>query len=164
MEDFRVNEPSNSSNASGSAPGWERAALERLLMAQVQEQRAARRWRVTLRLLWLVLIGGLAWFFFAHTPNTGAVSTPHTALIEVQGEIAEGTEAGADQVVAALRQAFEDSGAQAVVLLINSPGGSPVQAGIINDEIHRLKALHKKPVYAVVEETCASEEIGRAHV
>ena len=43
-----------------------------------------------------------------------------------------------------------------MVLLINSPGGSPVQAGIINDEIMRLKAKHKKPVYAVVEETCAS--------
>jgi protease-4 len=59
-------------------------------------------------------------------------------------------------VVAAMRSAFEDKGAQAVVLLINSPGGSPVQAGIINDEIRRLKALHQKPVYAVVEETCAS--------
>jgi protease-4 len=55
-----------------------------------------------------------------------------------------------------MRQAFEDEGSQAVVLLINSPGGSPVQAGMINDEIKRLKALHQKPVYAVVEETCAS--------
>jgi protease-4 len=55
-----------------------------------------------------------------------------------------------------VRAAFEDEGAQAVVLLINSPGGSPVQAGIINDELRRLKAKHKKPVYAVVEETCAS--------
>ena len=55
-----------------------------------------------------------------------------------------------------MRTAFEDAGAQAVVLLINSPGGSPVQAGIINDEVRRLKALHKKPVYAVVEESCAS--------
>jgi protease-4 len=58
--------------------------------------------------------------------------------------------------MAALRSAFEDEGAQAVVILINSPGGSPVQAGLINDEIRRLKALYKKPVYAVVEETCAS--------
>jgi len=58
--------------------------------------------------------------------------------------------------VAALRGAFEDEGAQAVVLLINSPGGSPVQAGIINDEIKRLKLKHKKPTYAVVEESCAS--------
>ncbi|HEX5391241.1 MAG TPA: S49 family peptidase [Burkholderiaceae bacterium] len=161
MEDFRVPESATPSaspapQAAAASPGWERAALERLLTAQLQEQRAARRWRVGLRLLWLGFLATLAWFLLAHTPNTTSVSTPHTALIEVQGEIADGTEAGADQVVAALRQAFEDSGSQAVVLLINSPGGSPVQAGIINDEIHRLKALHKKPVYAVVEETCAS--------
>ena len=73
-----------------------------------------------------------------------------------KGEIASGGDASAELIVAAMRNAFEDDGAQAVVLLINSPGGSPVQAGIINDEIRRLKAKHKKPVYAVVEETCAS--------
>ncbi|MDP3522593.1 MAG: S49 family peptidase [Hydrogenophaga sp.] len=160
MEDFRVPDPSTPAAApapqAAAVPGWERAALERLLMAQLQEQRAARRWKVILRLLWLAFLGAMAWFLFAQSPSTTSVSTPHTALIEVQGEIADGTEAGADQVVAALRQAFEDSGSLAVVLLINSPGGSPVQAGIINDEIHRLKALHKKPLYAVVEETCAS--------
>jgi protease-4 len=59
-------------------------------------------------------------------------------------------------MIAAMKTAFEDEGAKGVVLLINSPGGSPVQAGIINDEIKRLKAKHKKPVYAVVEESCAS--------
>ena len=77
-------------------------------------------------------------------------------MVKIEGEIASGAEASAELVVAAMRSAFEDKGAQAVVLLINSPGGSPVQAGIINDEIRRLKALHQKPVYAVVEETCAS--------
>jgi protease-4 len=77
-------------------------------------------------------------------------------VVEIKGEIASGAEASAELIVAALRSAFEDEGAQAVVLLINSPGGSPVQAGIINDEIRRLKAKHKKPVYAVVEESCAS--------
>ncbi|MFC7409735.1 MULTISPECIES: S49 family peptidase [Hydrogenophaga] len=159
MEDFRVSDaPSAATPATptSATPGWERAALERLLMAQLKEQRAARRWRVALRLLWLGFLGTVAWLLFAQVPTTTSVSTPHTALIEVQGEIADGTEAGADQVVVALRQAFEDSGSQGVVLLINSPGGSPVQAGMINDEIHRLKALHNKPVYAVVEETCAS--------
>lgn len=83
-------------------------------------------------------------------------STPHTAVIEIRGEIAAGAEASADNVVSSLQAAFEDSGAQAVVLLIDSPGGSPVQAGIINDEISRLKALHTKKIYTVVEETCAS--------
>jgi protease IV len=77
-------------------------------------------------------------------------------VIEIKGEIASGAEASAELIVSSLRTAFEDSGAQAVVLLINSPGGSPVQAGIINDEIRRLKVLHKKPVYAVVEESAAS--------
>jgi protease IV len=74
----------------------------------------------------------------------------------VQGEIAAGNEASAELLVAALKSAFEDKGAVAVVLRINSPGGSPVQSGIVNDEIRRLKALHKKKVYAVVEEMCAS--------
>ena len=77
-------------------------------------------------------------------------------MVDVKGEIASGADASAEYVVAALRSAFEDEGSKAVVLLINSPGGSPVQAGMINDEIVRLKAKHGKPVYAVVEETCAS--------
>ena len=76
--------------------------------------------------------------------------------VDIKGEIASGAEASAEYVVAALRSAFEDEGSKAVVLLVNSPGGSPVQAGIINDEIVRLKAKHGKPLYAVVEETCAS--------
>ena len=83
-------------------------------------------------------------------------STPHTALVEIKGEIASGGEASAELVVSSMRSAFEDTGALAVVLLINSPGGSPVQAGIINDEILRLKAKYNKPVYAVVEESAAS--------
>jgi protease-4 len=77
-------------------------------------------------------------------------------VVEIKGEIASGADASAEFVVASMRSAFEDEGSQAVVLLINSPGGSPVQAGIINDEIRRLKEKHQKPVYAVVEETCAS--------
>jgi protease-4 len=77
-------------------------------------------------------------------------------LIEVRGEISPESEASAENLVAAIKGAFEDTGSQAVVLRINSPGGSPVQAGIVNDEIRRLKAKHKKPVYAVVDEVCAS--------
>jgi protease-4 len=74
----------------------------------------------------------------------------------VRGEISPESDASAERINAALRSAFEDKSAQAVVLRINSPGGSPVQAGIVNDEIKRLKGLHKKRVYAVVEEICAS--------
>jgi protease-4 len=77
-------------------------------------------------------------------------------MVEIKGEIASGAEASAELVIAAMRAAFEEREAEAIVLLINSPGGSPVQAGIINDEIIRLKAKYKKPVYVVVEESCAS--------
>lgn len=134
---------------------WERATIEKLLMATIREQRAARRWRWFGRLFWLGLMAVGIWWFMQSSMAT-ATTSPHTAVVEISGAIAAKTEASSENVVVAMRQAFEDEGSQAVVLLINSPGGSPVQAGIINDEIHRLKTLHGKKVYAVVEETCAS--------
>ena len=137
--------------------GWERETLERLVMAQIDEQRIARRWRIGFRLLWLVLAIAVFWYSSHH--NKAAISanpSSHTALIEIKGEIDSEANANAEWIITSLRSAFEDEGALAIVLLINSPGGSPVQAGMINDEIRRLKALHQKPVYAVVEETCAS--------
>ena len=138
------------------APNWERATLEKLVFASLREQRLARRWRTFVRLAWLLVFVALGWLAFSEGVSNQNVTTPHTAVIEIKGEIASGAEASAELVVASVRAAFEDEGAQAVVLLINSPGGSPVQAGIINDEIKRLKALHNKPVYAVVEESAAS--------
>ncbi len=136
--------------------GWERATLEKLAFAALTEQRRARRWRNFVRLAWLAVIVAVAWLAVERggPPQDGA--KPHTAVLEIKGEIASGAEASAELIIEALRGAFEDEGAKAVVLLINSPGGSPVQAGIINDEIRRLKAKHNKPVYAVVEESCAS--------
>jgi len=142
--------------ATAHAPGWEREVLEKLVFATLAEQRAARRWRIFTRLAWLVFLSVMAWVLLMRDATTTSKSTPHTAVVDVKGEIASGAEASAEFVVAAMRSAFEDSGSQAVVLLINSPGGSPVQAGIINDEIVRLKAKYNKPVYVVVEETCAS--------
>ena len=139
-----------------SAPGWERATLEKLAFAALNEQKATRRWKTFVRLSWLVFFVALVWMgLHRGTPATDA-SVPHTAVIEIKGEIAAGADASAEFVNAALRTAFEDPGSKAIVLLINSPGGSPVQAGMMNDEILRLKAKHKKPVYAVVEESCAS--------
>jgi protease IV len=137
---------------------WERETLERLVMAQINEQRAARRWRIGFRLFWILLVLGVMWFSFHHGKNAANTAHPasHTALIEIKGEIDADANANAEWIIDSMRQAFEDDGAQAVVLLINSPGGSPVQAGMINDEIKRLKAIHQKPVYVVVEETCAS--------
>ncbi|MDO8321244.1 S49 family peptidase [Rhodoferax sp.] len=139
-----------------ASPGWERATLEKLAYASLNEQKAARRWKTFVRLSWLAFFVFLVWFAMQRGAPSGNVSGPHTAVIEIKGEIAAGSEASAEFVNAALRAAFEDTGAKAVVLLINSPGGSPVQAGMMNDEIVRLKTKHKKPVYAVVEETCAS--------
>ncbi len=136
---------------------WERDTLERLAFATLAEQRASRRWRIFFRFAWLSLVGALLWTGMQKGGVTGTnPSQPHTAVVAIKGEIADGADASAEWVVTALRAAFEDEGSQAVVLQINSPGGSPVQAGIINDEIRRLKAKHKKPVYAVVEESCAS--------
>ena len=139
-----------------SKPGWERDVLEKLVFATLKEQRSARRWRIFMRLTWMLIIAAIAWAVFSRETTTASKTSPHTAVVDIKGEIAAGNEASAEFVVAAMRSAFEDSGSKAVVLLINSPGGSPVQAGMINDEITRLKAKHNKPVYAVVEETCAS--------
>ncbi len=134
----------------------ERDALRELLTAQLKEQRAARRWRVFFRLSWLLLAVVVLWLGVSRTHVGTDLSVPHTALIDIKGEIGSGAETQAEEVVDALREAFDDQGAKAVVLRINSPGGSPVHAGIINDEIRRLKAKHEKPVYAVVEESFAS--------
>ncbi len=144
-----------SAATSAAAPTWS-AGLEQLLQDLLRDRRSERRWRLFFRLAWLVLTLLALTLLVASPVNTASKSAPHTALIEVRGEIAADTEASAENLVSSLKAAFEDRGAQAVVLRINSPGGSPVQAGIINDEIRRLKALHQKPVYAVVEEMCAS--------
>ncbi|WP_419964774.1 S49 family peptidase [Pelomonas caseinilytica] len=122
----------------------------------LRERRAERRWRNLFRLFWLTLAALLVYSLWMQGRHVTPSATPHTALIEVRGEIAADTEASAELLLAALKDAFNDDAAQAIVLRINSPGGSPVQAGIVYDEIKRLKKLHDKPVYAVVEEVCAS--------
>lgn len=152
MNDDNAGLPASPSNK----PGWERETIEKLLFASLKEQQSARRWKIFMRLLWLATLGAVAWFVYNAENVSTSITTPHTAVIEIRGEIASGAEASAVNVLSSLALAFDDPGAQAIVLLIDSPGGSPVQAGIINDEITRLKALHNKKVYAVVEETCAS--------
>ena len=139
-----------------SAPDWERNTLEKLAFASLNEQRATRRWKTFTRLSWLLFFVVLVWMVSHRGTPTAGATIAHTAVVEIKGEIAAGADASAEFINAALKAAFEDESAKAVVLLINSPGGSPVQAGMMNDEIRRLKIKHKKPVYAVVEETCAS--------
>ncbi len=136
--------------------GWERETLEKLAFATLNEQQKERWWKNFFRFAWLFLIVATLVVSFYKEGVSSPSNQPHTAVVEIRGEISADTEASADSVMEALRAAFEEDSAKAVVLLINSPGGSPVQAGLINDEVRRLKALHKKPVYAVVEEMSAS--------
>ncbi|WP_198086041.1 S49 family peptidase [Variovorax sp. E3] len=156
FEPFEAATPSNMAKDPTQRPGWERATLEKLAFASLNEQKATRRWKTFVRLSWLAFFIFLAWLALSRSAPSTAKTTAHTAVVEIKGEIAAGGDASAEFVVAAMKTAFEDEGAKGVILLINSPGGSPVQAGIINDEIKRLKAKYKKPIYAVVEETCAS--------
>lgn len=150
------NPPASASAASAPAGGWEREVLEKVLMATVREQRAARRWRIFFRFVALGLIGVLIYAFASlegETVSTGR----HTAIVTLEGEIAANTNASAENINASLQAAFADDNTVGVILKINSPGGSPVQAGMINDEIRRLRAKYKKiPLYVVVEEMCAS--------
>jgi protease-4 len=154
-----VSAPASSEPVKATPPiddGWSRQTLERLAFANLTEQKSARRWKVGLRVAWLVFLVVVFWQLFSYSSPTSNPTMPHTAMVSIVGEIGSETEASAENVMTSMRLALEDSGSQALVLLINSPGGSPVQAGLINDEIVRLRALHNKPIYAVVEESCAS--------
>jgi protease IV len=143
--------------ANSQAPGWEREVLEKLAFASLKEQRARRRWNIFFRFVALAIV--LVVLFRAFEIGGGELesSGPHTALVEIDGTIEAGGNGGADVVIPALNRAYEDAGSVGVILRINSPGGSPVQAGMINDEIARLrKAYPKKPLHVVVDEMCAS--------
>ncbi len=143
---------------SGSDPGWERRTIEGLLRSALDEQRRARRWRIFFRLLTLGLIVTI--LLLARSPDWSATELKggrHTALIDIHGVIAADQVANAQDVVEGLRKAYRDHQTAGIILRINSPGGSPVQAGIINDEITRLRGLHPDiPVVAVIEDICAS--------
>ncbi|MHB1141843.1 MAG: S49 family peptidase [Sulfuricaulis sp.] len=145
------------SGAAGRSPRWERDLLERLAFAALTEQRRARRWGIFFKLFfaaYLVLILVLAQ---SDSWSGKALTTSHTALVDIEGVISADSLANADNVISGLRAAFENKSAQGVVLRANSPGGSPVQAGYINDEIKRLRAKHPDtPVYAVIGDMCAS--------
>lgn len=142
---------------SSRGPGWERDVLEKLTLATLKEQRATRRWSIFFRLLTLAVVLGFIWMVSGFGSKEAEITGPHTALIEINGTIESGTAGAADSVIPALNQAFSDESSVGVVIRINSPGGSPVQAGMINDEIGRLRTTYpRKPVYVVVDEICAS--------
>jgi protease-4 len=136
---------------------WERGLIEKLATAALKEQRRARLWGIfwkilTFTYITVVLVLALDW-----KGSSDASGEKHTALVEVQGVIGPGTESSAEKVVLALQSAFKDKNTQGVVMRINSPGGSPVQAQNIFDEMKRLRQKYPEtPLYVVVEDLCAS--------
>ena len=144
---------------SESNNNWERGVLEKLAMSAIQEQRRARHWGIFFKVLtfgYLFILLFLAMGWLGNKTET-ALGGKHTALVEMDGVIASNSAASADNIIHSLQDAFKDKKTQGVILRINSPGGSPVQAGYINDEIRRLRAKYPKiPLYVVVEDMCAS--------
>lgn len=143
---------------SESETNWERDVLEKLALATLQEQRRARHWSIFFKVLWFIFLFVLLYLAFGwYEKGETAAAGEHTALVTIDGVIASDSQANADDIISALDDAFKDSGTKGVILDIDSPGGSPVQAGEINDEIRRLRKRYPKiPIYTVVEDLCAS--------
>jgi protease IV len=143
-------------------PQWERAVLEKVALKALDEQRRHRQWNALFRLLWLIFFfllfaAFMGWIGRPDRESSSAAAGRFTALVDLEGVIAPDSKASADKINKALNRAFKDSGTQGVVLRINSPGGSPVQSGYINDEIVRLRAKYpEKHLYVVVQDLCAS--------
>jgi protease-4 len=139
-------------------PNWERGVLEKLAFSALREQKTARRWGIFFKLLTfayltVLLVALVDWDLGPEGMGGGK----HTALVDINGVIGAGGDASSEHVNAALQAAFKDKNTQGVVLRINSPGGSPVQAGQVYDEIRRLRGLYPAiPVYAVIDDICAS--------
>jgi protease IV len=136
---------------------WERRVITRLAQASLKEQMRARRWSIFFKFLVFAYITFML-FMFVEPDFTGAkLASKHTALVDLNGIIADNEDASADNIISSLRSAFEDSKTAGVILRINSPGGTPVQAGYIYDEIVRLRKLYPDiPLYAVISDMCAS--------
>lgn len=137
-------------------PGWERRTLEKLAFATLDEQRRKRRWGIFFKFLGFAYLA-VVLAAFVDWGGTTVHEERHTAIISLTGVIQAKGEASAEHLISALQEAFEAKNSAGVILRINSPGGSPVQAGMVNDEIRRLRAKYPdKPLYAVVEDLCAS--------
>ncbi|MBI5626869.1 MAG: S49 family peptidase [Nitrosomonadales bacterium] len=138
---------------------WERGVLEKLAMAALQEQRRARHWSIFFKVLTFGYLFFILFIFMGWKDKGESAlgAGKHTAVVEMYGVISSDSSASADNLIPSLQDAFKDKDTQGVILRINSPGGSPVQAGQINDEIRRLRAMYPAiPLYAVVEDICAS--------
>ena len=144
---------------SGTEPSpWERGVLEKVLLESIREQRIARRWNIGFKLAFLAYIGIALWAAFkplsSARPGGGK---DHTAVIKIEGLIADGSRANADAIIRALKGAAEDAGTKGIILKMNTPGGTPVQAAYVFEAVRTLKKDHPKlPVHAVVTDLCAS--------
>lgn len=138
-------------------PSWEREVITSLAEASLKEQRRSRRWGIFFKLLTFIYIGAAVFLIDSSSMTSPVNSGKHTALVELNGVIADTEKASADSIVTSLRNAFDDENSAGIILRINSPGGSPVQSGYIYDEIRRLRKEHPDtPLYAVVTDICAS--------
>lgn len=136
---------------------WEQDAIAKLATAGLKEQQRSRRWGIFFKLLGFAYLGIFLVGMMGWNLTSLSEGTRHTAMVEMTGIIADGEAASAQNVILGLRAAFKNNRSVAVILKINSPGGSPVQAGYINREITRLRELYPgKPLYAVVTDICAS--------
>ncbi len=133
--------------------------IEKVLMDLQGEQKRSRRWGIFFKSLTFLYLFALLWLIRLPGEHGGDMlpESDYAAVIEVNGVIAADEDANADMLITALRDAFDDEKARGVILRINSPGGSPVQAGYIYDEIKRLKEIRPDfPVYAVIMDLGAS--------
>jgi len=137
---------------------FEQALVSKIALEAITEQRRARRWSVFFKLFMVGYISIFTVYYLVDGmvgPSLGGVK--HTALIDISGVISADSEASADYIVSGLRAAFEDKNTAGIILRINSPGGSPVQAGYVNDEIYRLRDEYPDiPIYSVITDVCAS--------
>ncbi|MDL2284282.1 signal peptide peptidase SppA [Oxalobacter sp. OttesenSCG-928-P03] len=145
---------------SGKEVAWEREIIEKMLTATLKEQRAKRRWGIFFKFLAVavvIILFGVARTVDFSSDEGAPVEGSHAALIKISGVISSETRASAEKITKSLQKAFSEKNVTGIILRINSPGGSPVQAGRIHDEIIRLRQLYPgKPVHVVVEEVCAS--------
>jgi len=140
-----------------SATSWERQTIEKVALAAIAEQRRARRWGILFKSLLFVYLFALLFIGMGWLGKKEILPGKHTALVDLNGVISASSAASAENMMAGLQDAFKDKRTRGVILRINSPGGSPVQAGDINDEMRRLRAKYPDiPLYAVVEDICAS--------
>ena len=140
-------------------PAWERQTIEKLAFAALKEQKTSRRWGIFFKLLTFayITVAVVALLDLPVLGKKASMAEKHTALVELAGVIEPGGKNSADHITSALTNAFKDAQSAGVILRINSPGGSPVQSGIVYDEIKRLRVKYPdKPLHVVVEDLCAS--------